>query len=46
MLGETEIAKSVRSRHNPVNEEGEEDDRVITADEQQEFIETLQQYGI
>ena len=46
LSGDTEIAKSVRSRHNPVNEEGEEDDRVITADEQQEFIETLQQYGI
>ena len=46
LSGDTEIAKSVRSRHNPVNEEGEEDDRVITDDEQQEFIEILQQYGV
>tara|TARA_B110000263_G_C15194992_1_gene457872 strand:- start:217 stop:741 length:525 start_codon:yes stop_codon:yes gene_type:complete len=46
LSGDTEIAKSVRSQHNSVNEEGEEDDRVITADEQQEFIEILQQYGV
>ena len=46
LSGDAEIAKSVRSRHNPVNEEGEEDDRIITADEQQEFIEILQQYGV
>ena len=46
LSGDSEFSKSVRSRHNPVNEEGEEVDRAITPDSQQGFIGTLQEYGL
>ena len=47
LSGDSEIAQSVRRRHNPVNEESEDsDDRAITADEQEVFIVTLNEIGM
>ena len=47
LSGDSEFSKSVRSWHNPVNKEGEEDDRAITPDSQQEFIGALrEEYGL